>query len=164
MNRKTNYIGRIGGMGEGEGKGWKYSREGKGTGVEGRARGERRDLTSTWGSIAQPRLIRWHENHISRSVLGSGELGLWQGKQFSFQAFVRTPCSAWPARGLFFSPLNILVYFYVTYSNPSTFLYFASWMAFISSAMNEYGFKIRKECYVGRVRGNRCENTKGSNI
>ena len=26
--------------------------------------------------------------------------------------------------------------------------------------MNEHVFKIRNECYVGRVRGNRCENTK----
>lgn len=34
-------------------------------------------------------------------------------------------------------------------------------MALISGIMNEYVFKIRKECcYVGRVSGNRCENTK----
>lgn len=33
-------------------------------------------------------------------------------------------------------------------------------MALINRVMNEYVFKIRKEYFVGRVRGNRCENTK----
>lgn len=53
------------------------------------------------------------------------------------------------------------MYFYVTWSNLGISLFFVTWMALISGIMNEYVFKIRKECcYVGRVRGNRCENTK----